>query len=280
MNWVFIEVVLFTLVIVQCSSQVTATSETVVLSSTTSTNNPVLVYCNGLNEPGSNDNITWEYTNATGTSRMLSETSSSFNLTSTSDVGEYTCNLNGNPVHNITAAYLAKPTLEHTQHSVTFNDGDKKRKLTCTCVGSYPAVTFEWSRRSEDKGALPVTLSSGGNITIETSSERSVLTFNKLKYNMQAYYECQVMNSAGNQTVEVHVRVKDRLAALWPFLGIVSEVVILIIIIFTYEKRSKKAAAKASRGAATDDAETPLKANDETGTELRNRSSANNKDNC
>jgi len=40
--------------------------------------------------------------------------------------------------------------------------------------------------------------------------------------------------------LQVIIRVNDRLAALWPFLGIVAEVVILITVIFIYEKRSTK----------------------------------------
>ena len=42
------------------------------------------------------------------------------------------------------------------------------------------------------------------------------------------------------------IRVKDRLAALWPFLGIVGEVTLLIGIIFLYEKKSKKVGDPAS----------------------------------
>nr|AJA37864.1 I-type lectin-like protein 4 [Littorina littorea] len=47
-----------------------------------------------------------------------------------------------------------------------------------------------------------------------------------------------------NSTQEILVRVKDKLAALWPFLGIVAEVVILCTIIFIYEKKRNKDAAE------------------------------------
>ena len=35
------------------------------------------------------------------------------------------------------------------------------------------------------------------------------------------------------------MRVRNRFAALWPFLGIVAEVLVLVTIIFIYEKRRK-----------------------------------------
>jgi len=55
------------------------------------------------------------------------------------------------------------------------------------------------------------------------------------------------------------LRVKDPLAALWPFIGIVTAVLILVVIILLYEKRqraAKKAAAAEDEG--TDNANDPL----------------------
>lgn len=36
------------------------------------------------------------------------------------------------------------------------------------------------------------------------------------------------------------LRVKDKLAALWPFLGICGEIIVLFSVLFTYEKMCKK----------------------------------------
>ena len=46
--------------------------------------------------------------------------------------------------------------------------------------------------------------------------------------------------------------VADKLAALWPFLGIVAEVAILVTIIFLYEKRRAKKEAEEDGGENAD----------------------------
>lgn len=43
----------------------------------------------------------------------------------------------------------------------------------------------------------------------------------------------------GTSQAAITLRVRNRFAALWPFLGIVAEVLVLVTIIFIYEKRRK-----------------------------------------
>ena len=48
------------------------------------------------------------------------------------------------------------------------------------------------------------------------------------------------VSSPNKCVLNVHYLPPDKLAALWPFLGICAEVAILVIIIFVYENRRSK----------------------------------------
>nr|CAB3263097.1 uncharacterized protein LOC101242689 [Phallusia mammillata] len=128
-----------------------------------------------------------------------------FNLTSTAEAGEYMCIANNTVVNKVSVMYLAKPIIQNTRKSVTFNDGDHDRKLTCVSDGSYPTVTFQWSRREEGENQVAVIISpqSDPNINITTTGNNSTILFRNLTYSMQANYICEVNNVAGNATVEV-----------------------------------------------------------------------------
>ncbi|XP_076443226.1 basigin-like [Babylonia areolata] len=75
------------------------------------------------------------------------------------------------------------------------------------------------------------------------SIDNAQLSINKVDFDDAGEYKCVARQRrwpAFNSTQVILVRVKDKLAALWPFLGIVAEVVILCTIIFVYEKKRNK----------------------------------------
>lgn len=81
---------------------------------------------------------------------------------------------------------------------------------------------------------------SQGRFFVSSSQGRSELRIENL--NMEAdpgKYGCNGTSSEGTDQATVTLRVRSHLAALWPFLGIVAEVLVLVTIIFIYEKRRK-----------------------------------------
>jgi hypothetical protein len=69
------------------------------------------------------------------------------------------------------------------------------------------------------------------------------LTIEPVKLTDRGYYTCIGTSSAmGKEQIksESFIRVKDKLAALWPFIGICAEVFVLCAIILIYEKRRNK----------------------------------------
>lgn len=71
----------------------------------------------------------------------------------------------------------------------------------------------------------------------------------------QGYYRCTFADRDGES--KVLLRMKDRFAAWWPFLGIVIVVIICVVIILLIEKR-QKAAKKAAADASEDKTNDPL----------------------
>jgi len=68
----------------------------------------------------------------------------------------------------------------------------------------------------------------------------SKLVFKQVVDSDKGTYICTLANDFGSHQEVFQLRVKDTLAALWPFLAIVAEVLILCIIILIYEKKCNK----------------------------------------
>jgi len=73
---------------------------------------------------------------------------------------------------------------------------------------------------------------------------KSQLFFKLIEYNQGGKYICVATQTIGDQTntrtKSFIWRVKDPMAALWPFLALVAEVIVVVCIILYYERASQK----------------------------------------
>lgn len=155
--------------------------------------------------------------------------------------GNYTCK-----VDNSTIKYKVVPKpIAFLAESTSVVEGEKLH-LVCHAKEPSPGARISWTfgdqNYTESKDRVKISNS------VETGIYGAVLNVENIEMTDRGNVICRMSYNWSDPNLAEHsseaetfLRVKDKLAALWPFLGICVEVVVLCAIILVYEKKRNKA---------------------------------------
>ncbi|XP_064094218.1 neuroplastin-like isoform X3 [Macrobrachium nipponense] len=154
------------------------------------------------------------------------------------DAGDYRCELNAETKlsrdHKIIFLEIRK--MDKSQNV------DEKQQLVIECpVDGIPEPSVMWMKNQKPMYEL---MANDSRISMTPNSKNitnGTLIISSAEWRDRGNYSCNITSFTYNFEKWTFLRVKDVYAALWPFIGIVIEVVILGIIIVIFEKRRAKA---------------------------------------
>uniref|UniRef100_A0A8C5B859 Hyperpolarization activated cyclic nucleotide gated potassium and sodium channel 2 n=1 Tax=Gadus morhua TaxID=8049 RepID=A0A8C5B859_GADMO len=166
-------------------------------------------------------------------------TSLSLDKITTHSGGKYECVFLIDPPVQQAVEVKTPPHVGAYKHS---ENGDENDKVLLTCVShGYPLPSdWSWSKTQADGSLAPIVNNTAEKYEIKSTPNKTTLAITDLSIELdKGEYVCIGVSDLGASSDRIQLRVRSRLAAVWPFLGIVVEVIILVTIIFIYEKRRK-----------------------------------------
>lgn len=158
------------------------------------------------------------------------------------DAGNYSCSFTtvADEVVEETVNVITNVTVAMPSQSMNKQEGDKIEILCSPFGRPRPKVT--WTKDGKDVHEAVQNASARLTLDVDDDgNEDAKLTLTGLlRPDDAGDYCCKAVNIANDAQGCIIVRVKDKYAALWPFIGIVAEVILLTAIIYVYEKKKSK----------------------------------------
>ncbi|NP_001092265.1 basigin isoform X1 [Equus caballus] len=152
--------------------------------------------------------------------------------------GEYVCIFLPEHLGRRSITVKGRPHIKAVKKSEHATEGESVM-LACKSTSFPPVTDWFWYKISESADQV-ITNTSQGKFLVTSSESKTELRISKLDLTTDpGQYVCNGTSTAGSGQAVISLRVRNRFAALWPFLGIVAEVLVLVTIIFVYEKRRK-----------------------------------------
>lgn len=158
------------------------------------------------------------------------------------DAGQYVCAVykDNDEVKRANMTLFSKVHVK-TPDNLNFVEGEAL-KIVCLVIGK-PNPTISWRVGNETYDGED----ESDRVTLETDPDsqvpNTIFLIKEAKMSDRNSYECIATSELGSTTAAsstTMVRIKDKYAALWPFLGICAEVFVLCAIILIYEKKRNK----------------------------------------
>uniref|UniRef100_A0A2M3ZE27 Putative neural cell adhesion molecule l1 n=1 Tax=Anopheles braziliensis TaxID=58242 RepID=A0A2M3ZE27_9DIPT len=158
-----------------------------------------------------------------------------------SDAGVYNCSVpKMNESRSITVVANVLVKFESTEVGKTNIVEGEKLSLHCIAYGSEPRISWKIGNNTYIESKDRIVLQKD-----DKGVENALLTIESITLDDYAEFTCEARNNATDvtgkpATVTMTVRVRGKYAALYVFIGIIAEVVVLCAIILICEKRRNK----------------------------------------